>query len=160
VAVSEHSFYQTLRRRIAPVAFLLALALLGSRTCATEKTRVEIRLDLGAAAAHVETLRVDVFPADAATGVASFERHLRGQPVQGSLGFEVPLDPGSYRLRIDARLGARLEARSRAGAAPPAVPSGRTLERAIVVTEQMGERTVISVDLEQALLPAPGAGAD
>jgi hypothetical protein len=159
VAVSAPSFYQTLRRRIAPVAFLLALALLGSRTCANESTRVEIRLELGAAATHVETLRVDVFPvfpAGAATGVASFERHLRGQPVQGPLGFEVALDPGTYRLRVDARLRARL----RAGAASSAVSSGRTLERTIVVGEQMGERTVISVDLEQALLPAPGPGAD
>jgi hypothetical protein len=154
--VPADSFYQTLRRRIAPVAFLLAIALLGSRTCATESTRVEIRLDLGAAAAHVETLRVDVFPADAATGVASFERHLAGQPVQGALGFEAALDPGTYRLRIDARLRARL----RPGAAPPAASVGRTLERMIVVGEQMGERTVISVDLEQALLPAPGPGAD
>jgi hypothetical protein len=152
VAVAAHSFYQTLRRRIAPLAFLLALVLLGSRTCATETTRVEIRLDLGAAAAHVDTLRVDVFPAGAATGVASFERHLRGQAVQGPLGFEVALDPGSYRLRIDARV--------RVGAASSAVSLGRTLERAIVVGEQMGERTVISVDLEQALLPAPGPGAD
>ena len=154
--MSAHSFYQTLRRRIAPVAFLLAVALLGSRTCAGERTRVEIRLELGAAAAQVETLRVDVFPADAATGVASFERHLRGQPVQGPLGFEVPLDPGTYRLRIDARLRARLGA----GATSSAVSLVRTLERAIVVGEQMGERTVISVDLEQALLPPPGPGAD
>ena len=143
--MSADSFYQTLRRRIAPVAFLLAVVLLGSRTCATEATRVEIRLDLGAAATHVETLRVDVFPADAATGVASFERHLRGQPVPGALGFEAALDPGTYRLRVDVRL--------RAGAT-------RTLERTIVVGEPMGERTVISVDLEQALLPAPDPGAD
>ena len=140
-----HSFGQTLRRRIAPLAFLLALALLGSRTCASEMTRVEIRLDLGAAAAHVETLRADVFPADAATGVASFERHLRGQS-PGPLGFEAALDPGTYRLRIEAR--------------PRAGSSARTLERVIVVGEQLGERTVISVDLEQALLPASGPGAD
>jgi hypothetical protein len=140
--VSEHSFRQTLRRRIAPVALLLALALLASRTCATETSRVEVRLALGAAAAHVASLRVDVFPAGAATGVASFERHLRGQPPHGPLGFEAALDPGSYTLRIEARVAS----------------SVRTLERAIVVGEQLGERTVITVDLEQALLPAaPGA---
>jgi hypothetical protein len=144
VLVPEHSYRQTLRRRIAPVALLLALALLGSRTCASEMTRVEIRLELGAAAAHVDTLRVDVFPADAAAGVVTFERHLRGKPVHGPLGFEAALDPGTYRLRIEARAASEV----------------RTLERALVVGEQLGERTVISVDLEQALLPAPGPGAD
>ncbi|HWN68026.1 MAG TPA: hypothetical protein VNM90_10340 [Haliangium sp.] len=147
--MSSHSFGQTLRRRIAPLAFLLALALLGSRTCAREMTRVEIRLDLGASAAHVETLRVDVFPADADTGVASFERHLRGQPPPNPLAFEAALDPGTYRLRVDARWRAGSSART----------PGRTLERVIVVGEQPGERTVISVDLEQALL-ASGPGAD
>lgn len=139
--MSEPSIRQTLRRRIAPVAFLLAVAFLASRTCTSQPERVEIQLALGAAAAHVDTLRVDVFAADDAQGLASFERHIRGQPVHGPLGFEATLDPGPYRLRIEARTGS----------------STRTLERAIVVGEQLGERAVISVDLAQALLPAPGA---
>lgn len=134
--MSESSFRHTLRRRIAPVALLLAVGLLASRTCANETRPVEIRLALGAAAAQLDTLRVDVFPAGASTGVASFERHLRRQPASGPLGFQAALDPGTYSLRIEAR-----------GA------SDRTLERAIVVDEQLGDRAVISVDLEQALLP-------
>jgi hypothetical protein len=141
VAVPEPSFRQTLRRRVAPVAFLLAVAFLASRTCTAQPARIEIQLALGAAAAHVDTLRVDVFAADDALGVASFERHIRSQPVRGPIGFEASLDPGSYRLHIEARTGA----------------STRTIERVIVVGEQLGEHTVISVDLEQALLPAPGA---
>jgi hypothetical protein len=140
--VSASSFRHTLRRRIAPVAFLGVLVLLGARTCATEAARVEIRLDLGAAAAGVDALRVDVFPAGAAEGVAYFERH--GRPVADALGFEARLDPGTYLLRIEARTASGV----------------RTLERTVVVGEQLGERTVISLDLEPALLAAPSPGAE
>jgi hypothetical protein len=141
--VSARPFRETLRRRIAPLVFLGLLLIFGSRTCASEMAEVELRLDLGDAATHVEALRVDVFPVGAAEGVASFERFFQDRHGPRQLGFEVPLDPGSYRLRIEAR-----------------TPAGtRNLERTIVVGEALTEHTVISVDLEQALLPAP-AGAD
>lgn len=139
--MSTSSLRHTLRRRLAPLVLLLAFVLLGSRTCASEMTRVELRFELGAAAAQVETLRADVFPEGASMGVATFERHVRERPVHGPLGFEAALDPGSYRVRIEARTAA----------------AARTLERAIVVGEQLGERTVITVDLGRDLLPAPGA---
>lgn len=141
--MSARPFRETLRRRIAPLVFLGLLLIFGSRTCASEMAEVELQLDLGDAATHVEALRVDVFPVGATEGVASFERFFHDRHGPRQLGFEVPLDPGSYRLRIEAR-----------------TPAGtRDLERTIVVGEALTEHTVISVDLEQALLPAP-AGAD
>lgn len=141
--MSVRPFRETLRRRVAPLVFLGLLLIFGSRTCASEMAQVKLRLDLGAASQHLESLRVDVFPAGAPEGVASFERFFPERQGPRHLGFEVPLDPGSYRLRIEAR-----------------TPAGtRDLERTIVVGEAVTEHTVISVDLEQALLPAP-AGAD
>lgn len=142
--MSERPFRETLRRRIAPLVFLGLLLVFGSRTCASETAEVEIQLELGDAATHVEALRVDVFPVDAAEGVASLERFFRDHGGPSRLGFEVPLDPGSYRLRIEARTAA----------------GTRDLERTIVVGETRTEHTVISVDLTQALLPAPPAAAD
>lgn len=139
--MSERPFRETLRRRIAPLVFLGLLVALGSRTCASDAAEVEIQLELGDATTHIEALRVDVFPVGAAEGVASLERFFHEHRGPRRLGFALPLDPGSYRLRIEAR-----------------TPTGtRDLERTIVVADTRTEHTVISVDLTQALLPAPAA---
>ncbi|WP_428268282.1 hypothetical protein [Haliangium sp.] len=141
----EPSFRDTLRRRVLPVAFLAALALLGARTCAGEMAEVELVLDLGPAAADVRGLRLDLFPAGEDRGVLSYTRRFGAGGAEPTLSMRAELDPGDYRLRI--------EVETEAGT--------RTLERTAVVGDTMGARTTITVALGQALSVAaadPGGG--
>lgn len=135
----ERRLRDTLRRRVAPVVFLILLGILGARACASDMAQVEIRLVLGEARAGVQALRVDVFPDGASESVAYLERSFDTGPAGADPGLEAGLSPGTYHLRIEAQTAR----------------GPRVLERSIVVSDQLLERAVIQVDLEQALLAGP-----
>lgn len=117
-SVAERSLYDVLRRRVAPVVLVAALAVLGSRTCASEMAQVDIHLLFGPAHPRILAVRGDLFPEGEPMGVAYFERHYRDEAAGRSVRdahFELgQLDPGSYVLRIEARLegGVRLVERT------------------------------------------------
>ncbi len=100
-AVAERSRYQVWRRRIAPFALVLALVLLGTRTCGSETSKVTLRIDAGEAADQISNLEVDIIRVggDGAT-VARLERHA-GAP---SVDLPTQLATGRYRLRFRATL--------------------------------------------------------
>lgn len=123
----------TLRRRIAPVAFLLALALLASRTCQSEAVRVRIELDPGAASAEVRAVRVDVFRQGEDQSVAVFSRRYGEAGPDARPSFEAQLDPGTYELRIEVE-----------------TPRGhRRLERTI----EPRDASTVTIRLERELTP-------
>jgi hypothetical protein len=106
--VAEESRRVVWRRRIAPIALLIALGLLATRTCGAERTSVELSFDVGAAAERVRELQVTVhrLPAEGAdTPVAQWT----GRPSAGVLRpWKLHLDPGGYRLRFRADVGGRM----------------------------------------------------
>lgn len=144
---------ETLRRRIAPLVFLIALATLGARTCASEAAEVDLRLYLGEAAAELRSLRVDVFRDEGEDdardrGVAYLERSYTGATGAAAAppSFELQLAPGSYRVRIELELE-RASGREH-----------RVLERAIVVGESLGEQTQVRIQLTDELTDERATG--
>jgi len=99
-AVPEQSRYQLWRRRIAPIALVLALVLLGTRTCGAEAAKVTLRIDAGEAAPQLADLEVDMVRDGEQGAVARLERHA-GAP---SVDLVTQLDAGRYRLRFRAVL--------------------------------------------------------
>lgn len=145
--MSERRLRDILRRRVAPVIFLILLGILGARTCAADMAQVAVVLVLGEARDRVQALRVDVFPEGegAGEGVAYLERSFETAPAAHELRMEAGLSPGTYHLRIEAQTAQGV----------------RVLERAVVVSDQLTEQAVIRVDLAEALLaPDAPSGAD
>lgn len=130
------SWYQTIRKRVAPLAFLIALVVLATRTCSTEVADVEITLDFGSAAAEVRSLRVDVFPEDSNIGVIQFQRTYDQRGVVEAPRLHAQLDPGDYELAFDVVLGDTAED----------VASKRFARRITI-----GDRATITVPLERDL---------
>ncbi len=130
--MAERSFRQTLRRRIAPIAFLGALALLGVRTCGTEMARVDLRFELGSAAAEVRSFAVDVHRGEEVAPVAYQTAEFGVGGASETLpDWSLQLDPGQYVLKI------RMATAS----------GGVLVERRIEVSD----RAVITIDLEDEL---------
>ena len=98
------SFYQTLRRRIAPVAFLLALAVLAARTCQSDIAEVEIVMDLGPRAGQVEKLRVDVFREGENTSVLVLDKNYDAAGATSSPRMRAQLDRGTYHMEFSVLL--------------------------------------------------------
>ncbi len=99
--MSRGSRYNTLRKRVAPIAFLAALVLLGTRTCNSEIANVELRFDVGTHQAFVSALRVDVArQSDPGESLGHFEHNFKTAPESVRPHWKLQLDPGMYVLRI------------------------------------------------------------
>jgi hypothetical protein len=98
------SRYDLFRKRIAPIAFFLAIALIAKDSCDKGKrthTTVELQF---AAPARVRAVEVEVFLGD--VQFATFHRNaLPGAPI-GPCRFELSLPRDDGELRIDVDLGA------------------------------------------------------
>ena len=96
----ERSTWDIVRKRIAPVAFLLALVVLATRTCGSETASVELVFDPGAARDRLVRLHVDVHrPGDDGAPVAYFD-----SAAGPRMRWTLQLDPGDYRLAFRATL--------------------------------------------------------
>jgi len=120
--------WRAIRKRLMPVAFLAALALLATRTCASESASAQIQFAVGDA--PVTELRADLYRGESDEGLGYFESKLVQDGIAGT--WSLTADPGTYRLAIEART-------------PHAV---ERIER----TVQIRDRAVITVDLERDLL--------
>ncbi|MCG8417917.1 MAG: hypothetical protein MJE77_08245 [Proteobacteria bacterium] len=126
--------YAVVKKRIAPLVFLVALTVLATRTCASEMATVEITFDLGQARPDVRLFRVDAFRHGSETGVLHFERHYSNQGPPSSPTIEARLDPGLYELLFSVTLKSGLQ----------------RFERVIDVTD----RAEITLRLERNLNPS------
>jgi hypothetical protein len=93
------SVYQLIRRRIAPIAIVLAFGLLVFETC-SKKERIDARivLDLGAASETVARVEADVL-ADGEP-VATFTRERAAAGVMGNPTFDAVLTERETTLAI------------------------------------------------------------
>jgi hypothetical protein len=101
---SERGLWDTFRKRIAPVALMIALVLLATRTCSTEIARVEMALDFGAAAERVRQVRVDMFPRGEERSVLFFERAYGERGVTSPPSLEAQLDAGTHEMLFEVVL--------------------------------------------------------
>ncbi|HUH03061.1 MAG TPA: hypothetical protein VML75_13785 [Kofleriaceae bacterium] len=120
-----------LRRVVAPIALVLALALLATQTCASEPVTVRVRMGIGAA--PVEHLRVTILPVDRDEALGYFEQQGRGGPAPV---WRLEISPGSYRLSFTVTLRGE--------------PAARRFERRI----EARDGAEIFVDLTRDLQPA------
>jgi len=95
--------YDLFRRRIAPIAFLAAIALLGWKTCHVDsRTHATIVLDFGEARPHVQAVTADLIVGGDRIG--HFERRaLPGMQID-PCRFEVAMPEDSGELRMDIEL--------------------------------------------------------
>ncbi len=94
------SRYDLFRKRIAPVAFLLAIALLARDSCMKqERTHVTFILDPGAARPEIQGVEADLYVRDGE--LAQFRSHI------WPMKFEAALPEKDAELRFDVDLGAR-----------------------------------------------------
>ena len=104
------SRYDFFRRRIAPIAFLLAIALIARDSCQKhERSRAAVELDFGAARARVRAVDVSVVAAPDAPGgaggagdeVARFHRSAAPDAGIGPCRFAVVIPDGELRIDVD-----------------------------------------------------------
>jgi hypothetical protein len=139
--VAERDWYDIFRKRIAPIAFIVAILALGTRTCKADMAEVELTVSFGAAAADVRSIRVDLFKGDDVEPVASFNRSYGEAGAQTSPLLDAQLDPGMYR--VDMTVGT--------------VSGTRHITRAV----DMDDRSSITVSIERDLLrDSRGKGDD
>lgn len=102
--MAERSTWQLIRKRIAPIAFVLALVALATQTCGSESAQVELVFDTGAARDRVAALHVDVFRVGGEPEPVAYFDATPGPRMRWTL----QLDPGDYRLgfRVTMRGGA------------------------------------------------------
>jgi hypothetical protein len=99
------SRYDWFRRRIAPVAFFLAMVLIARDSCDRDKrTHTTVELELGDARARVRVVDVDVMVG--ADTVATFHRAALPDQLIGPCRFPVALPGDDGELRIELDLGA------------------------------------------------------
>ena len=99
------SRYDLFRRRIAPVAFFLALGLIARDSCEkSHRTHTTVELQLGDARSRVRAVDVDAVT-DGET-VARFHRAALPGSLIGPCRFELALPADDGELRIDVDLGA------------------------------------------------------
>jgi hypothetical protein len=99
------SRYDLFRRRIAPIAFFLAIGWIAWDACDSgERTRTTVELQLGAAAPEVRAVEVEVW-----LGTELHTRYHRAALPGMAIGpcrFELSLPRNDGELRIDVDLGA------------------------------------------------------
>ena len=99
------SRYDLFRRRIAPIAFLLAIGLIARDSCEkSHRTHTMVELQLGEARPRVRAVDVDVVTGDQT--VARFHRAALPGALIGPCRFELALPEDDGQLRIDVDLGA------------------------------------------------------
>ena len=100
------SRYDLFRRRIAPIAFFVAIALIAKDSCEKhQRTHTTVELELGADRSDVRAVDVEVFAG--AERVAAFHRAALPDAVIGPCRFELALAQDDVELRIDIDRGAR-----------------------------------------------------
>jgi hypothetical protein len=99
------SRYDLFRRRIAPIAFFLAIALIARDSCEKDKrTHTTVELGFGAARPSVRAVDVDVVVG--ADTIATFHRAALPDSTIGPCRFPLALPEDDGELRIDVDLGA------------------------------------------------------
>ena len=99
------SRYDLFRRRIAPVAFFLAIGLIARDSCEKDRrTHTTVELQLGDARPRVRAVDVDVVTGDET--VARFHRTALPGTMIGPCRFELALSADDGELRLDVDLGA------------------------------------------------------
>jgi hypothetical protein len=88
------------RRWLAGAAFLIALAVLSSRTCRSESASAEVRFRVGQAGGDLRQLEAELFrPGD--DELIGFYRRSYDRGVLGEAGrWPLRADPGLYRMKI------------------------------------------------------------
>jgi hypothetical protein len=105
--------YDLFRRRIAPIAFGLAIAGMAWQSCHKhQQTHATFVLDLGAAAADVRAVDAELW-IDGGE-VAQFHRNALDGHAIGAVRFEavLPASDGELRIDVDLRAGHRHVVRS------------------------------------------------
>lgn len=99
------SGYDLFRKRIAPIAFFLAIALIARDSCEKDKrTHTTVELAFGAARPSVRAVDVDVVVG--AETIATFHRAALPDSTIGPCRFALALASDDGELRIDVDLGA------------------------------------------------------
>ena len=99
------SRYDFLRRRIAPIAFLAAIALIAKDSCDKDKrTHTAVELEFGADRSDVRAVDVEVYIGS--ERVASFHREALPGSLIGPCRFQLALADEDAELRIDVDRGA------------------------------------------------------
>lgn len=102
------SRYDLFRRRIAPIAFALALGLIVHDSCQkAERTHTTVELTFGAAASQVRGVEVDVVIDEEI--VATFRRAAPAGAGIGMVRFPLSVARDTGELRIDIDLGSHHE---------------------------------------------------
>jgi hypothetical protein len=107
------SRYDLFRRRIAPIAFLLAIALIARDSCEKDRrSHTTVELELGDARSRVREIDVDVMSGDAAAGrdtrpppIATQRCIALPDAVIGPCRFALALPDDDGELQIDIDLG-------------------------------------------------------
>jgi hypothetical protein len=102
------SRYDLFRRRIAPIAFAIAIALIVRDSCRKDqRTHTSVELSFGAAASQVRAVAVDVVAGDEI--LATFRRTAPADAAIGPCRFPLTIADPDGELRIDLDLGTRHE---------------------------------------------------
>jgi hypothetical protein len=100
------SRYQLFRRRIAPIAFGLAIALIARDSCEKQqRTHATFVLDPGAAAHDIRSVEADLYVDG--NQLTAFRRNADEGAYIGPMKFEAALPEKDAELRFDVDLGAR-----------------------------------------------------
>lgn len=99
------SRYDFLRRRIAPIAFFVAIALIAKDSCDKDKrTHTAVELEFAADRSEVRAVDVEVFTGS--ERVAAFHREALAGGTIGPCRFQLALADEDAELRIDVDRGA------------------------------------------------------
>jgi hypothetical protein len=99
------SRYDLFRRRIAPIAFFLAIALIARDSCEKDKrTHTTVELGFGSSKPSVRAVDVDVVVGSET--IATFHRAALPDSTIGPCRFPLALPDDDGELRIDVDLGA------------------------------------------------------
>ncbi len=98
--------YDLFRKRIAPIAFGLAIVLLARESCMKqERTHATVVLEPGAARPEIRSVEADVLVDG--TEITSFRRDAVVGAYIGPMQFKVALPERDAELRLDVDLGAK-----------------------------------------------------
>lgn len=138
--MAERDWYDIFRKRIAPVAFLVAILALGTRTCKADMAEVTLTVDFGSAAADVRSIRVDLYRGDDVEPVVTLERAYGDAGATTRPVLEAQLDSGSYR--VDMSVGTT------------------TGQRYVTRSVELSDQSNVTVTIERDLSRARAASGD
>ena len=97
------SRYDLFRRRLAPIALFIALALIAKDSCDKDHTRATVDIQFGAEKARVRAVEAEVWIGS--EHLSTFRRAAQPGALIGPCRFEVGLPERDGELRIDVDLG-------------------------------------------------------